>query len=118
MDLRNPKNFLIFELQTVIEQAMREYWINNGFIEIHSPKLMNTSSESDSELFKLAYFGGEAYLSQSLQFYKQMAMNACFEKVFFEIGPVFRANPSFTSRQKQNSLVLMRKFLGLTLMKM
>lgn len=50
--------------------------MNNGFIEIHTPKLMSTSSESGSELFKLDYFGGKAYLSQSPQFYKQMAMNA------------------------------------------
>lgn len=99
LDLRNPKNLLIFELQTVIEHAMREFWINNGFIEIHSPKLMSTSSESGSELFKLEYFDGEAYLSQSPQFYKQMAMSAGFEKIF-EIGPVFRANPSFTSRHE------------------
>ncbi len=99
LDLRNPKNLLIFELQTVIEHAMREYWMNNGFIEIHTPKLMSTSSESGSELFKLDYFGGEAYLSQSPQFYKQMAMNAGFEKIF-EIGPVFRANPSFTARHE------------------
>lgn len=99
LDLRNPKNLLIFELQTVIEHAMREYWMNNGFIEIHTPKLMSTSSESGSELFKLDYFGGKAYLSQSPQFYKQMAMNAGFEKIF-EIGPVFRANPSFTARHE------------------
>ena len=99
LDLRNPKNLLIFELQTVIEHAMREYWMNNGFIEIHTPKLMSTSSESGSELFKLDYFGGEAYLSQSPQFYKQMAMNAGFERIF-EIGPVFRANPSFTARHE------------------
>ena len=99
LDLRNPKNLLIFELQTVIEHAMREYWMKNGFIEIHTPKLMSTSSESGSELFKLDYFGGKAYLSQSPQFYKQMAMNAGFEKIF-EIGPVFRANPSFTARHE------------------
>lgn len=99
LDLRNPKNRLIFELSTVIEHAMREYWKNNGFIEIHSPKLMGTCSESGSELFKLEYFGTEAYLAQSPQFYKQMAMNAGFEKIF-EIGPVFRANPSFTSRHE------------------
>lgn len=99
LDLRNLKNLLIFELQTVIEHAMREYWMQNGFIEIHTPKLMSTSSESGSELFKLDYFGRDAYLSQSPQFYKQMAMNAGFEKVF-EIGPVFRANPSFTSRHE------------------
>lgn len=99
LELRNAKNRLIFELMTVIEHAMREYWNQNGFIEIHSPKLMGTCSESGSELFKLDYFGREAYLAQSPQFYKQMAMNAGFEKVF-EIGPVFRANPSFTSRHE------------------
>lgn len=99
LELRNAKNRLIFELMTVIENAMREYWNKKGFIEIHSPKLMGTCSESGSELFKLDYFGREAYLAQSPQFYKQMAMNAGFEKVF-EIGPVFRANPSFTSRHE------------------
>lgn len=99
LDLRNAKNRLIFELMTVIEYAMREYWNQNGFIEIHTPKLMGTCSESGSELFKVDYFGREAYLAQSPQFYKQMAMNAGFEKVF-EIGPVFRANPSFTSRHE------------------
>lgn len=97
LDLRNPKNNLIFRLQTAIEHAMRCFWQENGFIEIHSPKLMETASESGAELFKVDYFGRSAYLAQSPQFYKQMAMAAGFEKVF-EIGPVFRANPSFTSR--------------------
>lgn len=97
LDLRNPDKLLIFKIQTVAEQAMREFWIRNGFIEMHSPKLMATASESGSELFSLPYFGAKAYLSQSPQFYKQMAMNAGFDRVF-EIGPVFRANPSFTSR--------------------
>ncbi len=97
LDLRDPKNLLIFKIQTVIEHAMREFWFQNGFIEIHSPKLMGTASESGSELFCLDYFGQKAYLAQSPQFYKQMAMNAGFDRVF-EIGPVFRANPSFTSR--------------------
>ncbi|MCL2859622.1 MAG: aspartate--tRNA(Asn) ligase [Oscillospiraceae bacterium] len=97
LDLRQPEKLLIFKIQTVAEQAMREFWTKNGFLEIHSPKLMATASESGSELFHLPYFGGTAYLSQSPQFYKQMAMNAGFDRVF-EIGPVFRANPSFTSR--------------------
>jgi aspartyl-tRNA synthetase len=99
LELRAPENRLIFELSTVIEQAMRQYWSDHNFIEIHSPKLMGTSSESGSELFSVPYFGKTAYLAQSPQFYKQMAMNAGFEKVF-EIGPVFRANPSFTSRHE------------------
>ncbi|HPH95642.1 MAG TPA: aspartate--tRNA(Asn) ligase [Anaerolineaceae bacterium] len=97
LDLRRPANNLIFRVQTAAEMAMREFWINNGFIEIHSPKLMGSPSESGAELFGLDYFDRKAYLAQSPQFYKQMAMAAGFERVF-EIGPVFRADPSFTSR--------------------
>jgi aspartyl-tRNA synthetase len=80
-----------------MEQAFREYCIGHGYIEIHSPKTLVTSTESGSELFEIKYFGQTAYLAQSPQLYKQMAMAAGFEKVF-EVGPVFRANPSFTSR--------------------
>jgi aspartyl-tRNA synthetase len=97
ISLRSPENRLIFKVQTMMEQAMREYWTSHGFLEIHSPKLMGTASESGGELFQLPYFGNTAYLAQSPQFYKQMAMAAGFERIF-EIGPVFRANPSFTSR--------------------
>jgi aspartyl-tRNA synthetase len=97
IDLRRPENRLIFQVQTTIEMAMRAYWLREGFIEIHSPKLMGSPSESGAELFELPYFERKAYLAQSPQFYKQMAMAAGFERVF-EIGPVFRADPSFTSR--------------------
>jgi aspartyl-tRNA synthetase len=97
LDLRRPDRRLIFEVQTRIEQAMREFWREEGFIELHSPKLMGSASESGAELFHVDYFDRDAYLAQSPQFYKQMAMSAGFGKVF-EIGPVFRANPSFTSR--------------------
>jgi len=97
IDLRNDKKRLIFEIQTCIENAMRRYWIDNSFIEIHTPKLMGAASEGGAELFTMPYFDTEACLAQSPQFYKQMAMAAGFEKVF-EIGPVFRANPSFTPR--------------------
>lgn len=97
LDLRRERNRLVFEIQTTAEQAMREYWLAEGFIEMHSPKIMGTPSESGAELFKVDYFDRVAYLAQSPQFYKQMAQAAGFEKVF-EIGPVFRADPSFTSR--------------------
>ncbi|MCD4684654.1 MAG: aspartate--tRNA(Asn) ligase [Anaerolineae bacterium] len=97
IDLRRPRNRLIFEVQTVAEHAMRDFWMQERFIEIHSPKLMGAPSESGAELFALEYFGGQAYLAQSPQFYKQMAMAAGFDRVF-EIGSVFRADPSFTSR--------------------
>jgi aspartyl-tRNA synthetase len=97
LDLRRPDRRLIFEVQTAVEAAMREHWREQGFIEIHTPKLMGSASESGAELFRVDYFDQDAYLAQSPQFYKQMAMAGGFGKVF-EIGPVFRANPSFTSR--------------------
>ena len=97
LDLRKPKHLLIFQVWTQLEQAFREYWIKHGFIQIHSPKLMAASSEGGAEFFEVKYFDRKAYLAQSPQFYKQMAMAAGFEKVF-EIGPVFRAEPSFTPR--------------------
>jgi aspartyl-tRNA synthetase len=97
LDLRRPEKRLIFEVQTTAEHAMREYWREQRFIELHTPKFMGSASESGAELFKVEYFDGVAYLAQSPQFYKQMAMAAGFGRVF-EIGPVFRANPSFTSR--------------------
>jgi aspartyl-tRNA synthetase len=97
LDLRRPDRKLIFEVQTTTEHAMREFWRREKFIELHTPKLMGSASESGAELFKAEYFDRTAYLAQSPQFYKQMAMAAGFGKVF-EIGPVFRANPSFTSR--------------------
>jgi len=97
LDLRRPDNLLMFKVATLAEMAMREYWVQNRFIEIHTPKLMGTPSESGAELFELPYFETKAYLAQSPQFYKQMAMAAGFERVF-EVGPAFRADPSFTSR--------------------
>jgi aspartyl-tRNA synthetase len=97
LDLRRPDRRLIFEVQSTAEHAMRDFWRKDGFIELHTPKFMGSASESGAELFKVEYFETVAYLAQSPQFYKQMAMAAGFGRVF-EVGPVFRANPSFTSR--------------------
>jgi len=97
LDLRDPRKRLIFEVNTVVQAAMREYWLREGFIEIHTPKLMETASETKAELFEVPYFDRTAYLAQSPQFYKQMAMAAGFDRIF-EIGEVFRADPSFTTR--------------------
>lgn len=96
LDLRRTENNLLFKCQSYIERMMREYWYNNGYVEIHTPKISAKSAESGAEQFKLDYFGDEAVLSQSPQFYKQMAMSSNFGKVF-EIGPVFRAENSHTS---------------------
>jgi nondiscriminating aspartyl-tRNA synthetase len=97
LDLRRPEANLIFRVQTTFEHALRTYWVEHEFIEIHTPKLMASASESKAELFEVEYFDGKAYLSQSPQFFKQMAQPAGFGKIF-EVGPAFRADPSFTSR--------------------
>lgn len=97
LDLREERNRLIFSVQTELLRAMRGYLLDRRFIEIHTPKLIGTASESGSEVFELQYFGKKAYLSQSPQFYKQMAMAAGFERVF-EAGPVFRAEKSYTNK--------------------
>ncbi len=97
LSLRFPENQLMMRVQHTFLAALREFCDNAGFLEIHSPKLMHSASESGAELFSLDYFGGKAYLAQSPQFYKQMAMAAGLERVL-EIGPVFRAEPSYTSR--------------------
>jgi aspartyl-tRNA synthetase len=98
LDLRQRRNNLIFRVSTTLEHAMRQYWIDRDYVEIHTPKLMSSPSESNAELFALEYFGDQtAYLAQSPQHFKQMAQAAGFGKVF-EIGDVFRADPSFTSR--------------------
>ncbi|MDR0834669.1 MAG: hypothetical protein LBN93_10905, partial [Candidatus Symbiothrix sp.] len=76
LDLRNERNLLIFQVQTTAEQAMREFWAEHDFMEIHTPKFVGTATESGSELFEVPYFGRMAYLAQSPQFYKQMAMAA------------------------------------------
>lgn len=94
---RRPAARLVFEVQTTVERAMREFAYGEGCTELHTPKLMGTASESGAEVFEVGYFGRTAYLAQSPQFYKQMAIAAGVDRVF-EVGPVFRAEPSFTSR--------------------
>lgn len=97
IDLRTAKNQLMMKVQTEFVRSVREFFDKNNFIEIHSPKIISQPSESGSDLFTLDYFGEKAYLTQSPQFYKQMAMSAGLERIF-EIGPVFRAEKSFTNR--------------------
>jgi len=96
LDLRRRDNRLFFECETILEHALREYFVQHDFIEIHSPKIAKGAAESGAEVFKIDYFGEEACLSQSPQFYKQMAIASGFNNVF-EMGPVFRAENSHTS---------------------
>jgi aspartyl-tRNA synthetase len=97
IDLRNPKHRFPLVLLSEFTRYCREFFYKNDFVEIFSPKLIGMATESGAEVFTVPYFGKTAYLAQSPQFYKQMAICAGFEKVF-EIAPVFRANPSFTTR--------------------
>ena len=97
IDLRTDENQLMFKIQTAMVNAMREFLIDRNFIEIHTPKLIGAASESGAEVFEVKYFDRLAYLAQSPQFYKQMAMASGFERIF-EVGPVFRAEKSYTQR--------------------
>ena len=97
IDLRTDKNQLLFKVQTAMTKALREFLLERNFIEIHTPKLIGAASESGSEVFEVKYFDRNAYLAQSPQFYKQMAMAAGFDRIF-ECGPVFRAEKSYTSK--------------------
>jgi len=94
--LRNLQERAIFEVQSTLCQAMRNYFYEQGFTEMHTPKLLAEATEGGAEVFKLDYFGKTATLAQSPQFYKQM-MVGVFERVF-EIAPVYRAEQSATTR--------------------
>ena len=97
IDLRRDKNHLMLEMQTTLTNALREFLVERNFIEIHTPKLIAAASESGSDVFEVKYFDGNAYLAQSPQFYKQMAMASGLERIF-ETGPVFRAEKSYTNK--------------------
>lgn len=121
-------NQAVFKLQSAIGDLFRDYLVGTGFIEIHSPKLGGAASESGASVFKVSYFkgntrshptallklmtsfslsSGSAYLAQSPQLAKQMAIAADFERVY-EIGPVFRAENANTHRH-------LTEFIGLDL---
>ena len=97
IDLRNEKNNFMFQVQSTLVKYMREYLYNNNFTEIHTPKLIGAASESGSEVFEVKYFDRKAYLAQSPQFYKQMAMASGLNRIF-EVAPCFRAENSNTNR--------------------
>ncbi|MBR3211259.1 MAG: aspartate--tRNA(Asn) ligase [Bacilli bacterium] len=97
LDLRNEKNMLIRQVESTLIEAMRQFLYDNRFTEIHTPKLIGTASESGSSVFEVKYFDRVAYLAQSPQFYKQMAMAAGMNRIF-EVAPCFRAENSNTNR--------------------
>jgi len=97
IDLRKPAVRAIFELRAAVLTGFRRAFIERGFLEVETPKLLRQGAEGGATLFSVDYFGQPAFLAQSPQLYKQMLMGAGFERVF-EIAPVFRAEPSDTVR--------------------
>lgn len=97
LDLRTPANQAIFRVQCQVENIFRQFLLSEGFVGIHTPKLIGGSSEGGSAVFRLDYKGQPACLAQSPQLHKQIAICGDFGRVF-EIGPVFRAEDSFTHR--------------------
>ncbi|KAL1498912.1 hypothetical protein AB1Y20_013434 [Prymnesium parvum] len=107
IDLRTAANQGILRIQSAVCALFRECLLAQGFIEIHSPKMIATASEGGADVFRLKYFDRYAFLAQSPQLYKQMALMADLGRVF-EIGPVFRSEKSLTHRH-------MTEFTGLDL---
>lgn len=96
ISLRNTTEQQIFIIQAEVENIIRQFLLSKDFVPFHSPKILAEATEGGAETFKLDYFGREATLAQSAQFYKQM-MVGVYERVF-EIGGTYRAEPSTTTR--------------------
>ncbi|MES2630624.1 MAG: aspartate--tRNA(Asn) ligase [Patescibacteria group bacterium] len=102
--LRNLREQNIFKIQATIKEATRQYLASQDFTEFNSPKLLPGASEGGAEVFTLDYFGKEATLAQSAQFYKQI-MVGVFERSY-EIGSTYRAEPSATTRHMTEYLTI------------
>lgn len=107
LDLRTPANQAIFRLEAGVCKLFRDILTDKGFTEIHTPKIISAASEGGANVFTVSYFKDSAYLAQSPQLYKQMAIAADFDKVF-TVGAVFRAEDSNTHRH-------LTEFVGLDL---
>lgn len=107
LDLRTPANQAIFRLEAGVCKLFRDILTQKGFVEIHTPKIISAASEGGANVFTVSYFKDSAYLAQSPQLYKQMAIAADFDKVF-TVGAVFRAEDSNTHRH-------LTEFVGLDL---
>ncbi len=102
LDLRRPESLAIFKIRHQALQSMRNYFMSKGFIEVNTPKIVATATESGAALFPISYFEREAFLSQSPQLYKEV-LTGCFERVF-EVGPIFRAEEHDTPRHLNEAI--------------
>lgn len=96
LSLRHPVERARLKIAEAFGKGFRDHLTSEGFTEIHTPKICSAGAEGGANIFRVDYFGREAFLAQSPQFYKQMGVGI-YERVF-EVGPVFRAEPHQTSR--------------------
>ncbi len=97
MDLRRPEARAVFEIKSMALGLIDRFLVEEGFVEVFTPKIVASGAEGGATLFQLKYFEQMAYLAQSPQLYKQMLMSTGLDRVF-EVGPAFRAEPSDTVR--------------------
>ena len=96
IDLRRIALQHIFKTRSLVLKSIRDYFNDQKFVEINTPKMIATATEGGAALFPIFYYNKEAFLAQSPQLYKEQ-LTMSFEKVF-EIAPIFRAEPSRTNR--------------------
>jgi aspartyl-tRNA synthetase len=97
MDLRRPESAAVFRIRSSVLKGIRAQFEQEGFIEVHTPKIVATATEGGTALFPVQYFERKAFLNQSPQLFKQMLMATGFDRVY-EIGPAFRAELHDTVR--------------------
>jgi len=102
IDLRKPETQAIFKIRTAVLAAAHEYLRSQQFLEVHTPKIIASSSEGGTDMFKLHYFEKEAFLAQSPQLYKQSLMATGLDRVY-EIAWYFRAEEHNTRRHLNES---------------
>lgn len=103
MDVRRPPALAAFRIESQVLCTVRNFFFENGFIEVFTPKIVATATEGGTALFPISYFAKEAFLNQSPQLYKQILMSAGMDRVF-EIGPIFRAEEHDTRRHLNEAI--------------
>lgn len=103
IDLRRAPVLAVFRIEGEVLRSFRDFFAENGFIEVITPKVVATATEGGTALFPITYFEREAFLNQSPQLYKQMLMSAGLDRVF-EIGPIFRAEEHDTRRHLNEAI--------------
>ena len=97
IDTRKPEKNIIFRVGSSLLWGMRKFIMSQGFVEVHTPKIVAAATEGGADLFRVQYFEKNAFLNQSPQLYKEMLMSGGLNRVF-EVGPAFRAEEHNTVR--------------------